>query len=104
MSTSLKVLTVAAALIAGIATTSTLYAHGDGDGDGDGVTTNVTANPMAQGNMMQGRNNMPKIQGDMAGNMTGNMMGMMAPMMKTHANMMKQMMEEHSKADSGKKQ
>ncbi len=90
MRTSLKALTVATALIVGIATAPALYAQSDSN------TTGTITTPMGQGNMSQDQSNMPMSQ--------GNMMGMMTQMMKTHTNMMKQMMEKPSKAGSDKKQ
>jgi len=125
MRKSLRITTIAAALIIGIAAAPALYAQSDGN------TAATPTTPMGQNSMPMGQNNMPMSQGKTPmgqgnmgqgnmgqgnmgqgkmpmgqGNMPmgqGKMMGMMKQMMKTHTDMMKQMMEQHTQSDSDDK-
>jgi len=95
MRTSLKILTVATALIVGIAAAPAIYAQSTGT---------TTAPMMDKGKMpmgQMGEGNMPMGQkGQMGeGNMPmgqGNMMAMMKQMMKKHNGMMETMMKDHA--------
>jgi hypothetical protein len=103
MRTSLKTLTVAAALIIGIAAAPALYAQGDGNTAAKPTTPmGQNSMPMNQGKMPMGQGKMPMGQGNMPMDQS-KMMGMMKQMTKIHTDMMKQMKEHHTQSDSGKK-
>ena len=122
MRTSLKILTIATALVVGFAAAPAIYAQSTGTTPAPMMGKNkmpmgqmgqnkMPMGQMGEGNMPKGQmgeGNMPK--GQMGqGNMPmgqmgqGNMMAMMKQMMQKHTEMMKTMMKDHAGENSKKK-
>ncbi len=119
MRTSLKILTIATALVVGIAAAPAIYAQSTGTTPAPMMGKNkMPMSQMGEGNLpkdhmgQMGKGNMPKGQmgqmGQMGqGNMPmgqGNMMAMMKKMMQKHTEMMKAMMKDHAAEKTEKTQ